>query len=408
MSVRFHSPRSLFHRTHAPSSSQPNQLSQSKPLPMPPGAQPKNAPAPNLNKPLPALPPSASPQASAPASAPTVAKKPTPGTPGGALLVPVNNNNGMLASSGNAVNLPGPAPFQPATGAKPNTLVDAQGPKVEKNLPGATLTAQAGSANLKTVKHNAEGSHQLYVQGEANGPNASFVANAQHDGRLGTSSVQFVADANALKVQGQAGYSLDTRNHVYTANAFLKAETSVGVAGQVSHDFNEHVGAYATGSARASALAVAEGSAAFDPKNRTLLVAGRVGTGASAEANATFGGHLGRMHGSVTLGAVAGAVATAGGRAGFDKGKFTLATDVKAAMGVGTRVRTEVALDTSHHPKRSIKQGLVNSGLMGLSPALPAASTGPMTGPSKSALGALLKSSQMATAPGLPQVSHPT
>ncbi|WNG14924.1 hypothetical protein [Cystobacter fuscus] len=401
MSVRFHSPRSLFHRNHAQPSSQPKQLSPSKPLPsLPPEAQQKTAPAPNLNKPLPSLPPEA--------SAPAVKKQPAPATPPGALLVPVNNNNGMLASSGNAVNLPGPAPFKESLGAKPNKLVDAQGPKVEKDFLGGTLTAQTGSASLNTVKHNAKGSHQLYVQGEVNGPNVSFVSNVQHDGRLGTSTAQLVADANALKVQGQAGYSLDTRSHVYNANAFLKAETSVGVAAQATHDFNEHVGVYATGSARASALAVAEGSAAFDPKNRTLLVSGRVGTGASAETNATFGGHVGRMHGSVTLGVVAGAVATAGGRAGFDKGKFTLATDVKAAMGVGTRVRTEVAIDTSHHPKPSIKQGLVNSGLVGLTPGLPTASQGPMTGHSHSALGALFKSSMLATAPGLPQVSHST
>ncbi|MFY0573596.1 hypothetical protein ACN28S_03815 [Cystobacter fuscus] len=239
MSVRFHSPRSLFHRNHAQSSSQPKQLSPSKPLPMPPEAQQKTAPA--LNKPLPSLPPEA--------SAPTK-KLPTPATPAGALLVPVNNNNGMLKTSGNAVNLPGPAPFKEAPGAKPNKLVDAQGPKVEKNIPGATMTAQAGSASLTTVKHNAKGSHQLYVQGEANGPNASFVANVEHEGRLGSSSAQFVADANALKVQGQAGYSLDTRSHAYTANAFLKAETSAGVAGQLTHDFNEHVGVHATGSAR--------------------------------------------------------------------------------------------------------------------------------------------------------------
>ncbi|ATB36635.1 hypothetical protein CYFUS_002050 [Cystobacter fuscus] len=398
MSVRFHSPRSLFHRNHAQPSSQPQQLSPSKPLPMPAEAQQKTAPA--LNKPLPSLPPEA--------SAPAVKKQPAPATPAGALLVPVNNNNGMLATSGNAVNLPGPAPFKEAPGAKPNKLVDAQGPKVEKNLPGAKLTAQAGSASLTTVKHNAKGSHQLYVQGEANGPNASFVANVEHEGRLGSSSAQFVADANALKLQGQAGYSLDTRSHAYTANAFLKAETSAGIAGQLTHDFNEHVGVHATGSARASAMAVAEGSAAFDPKNRTALVAGRVGAGASAEANATFGGHVGRLHGSVTLGAVAGATATAGGRAGFDKGKLVLATDVKAAMGVGTRIRSEVAIDTSHHPKPSIKQGLVNSGLVGLTPGLPAASQGPMTGHSHSALGALFKSSMLATAPGLPQVSHHT
>jgi hypothetical protein len=372
MTARISSLKSMFtHRTHGSSATQ------SKPLPSQPAAVPPTA------------------------SAPTVAK-PAPGAPVGAALNPIKEAS---SSSGKPVSLAGSAPFQAAPGAQLNARFDAQGAKVEKNTLGGTLKAQTGSATLSTVNHHANGAHQQYVQGEVNGPKASFVANTQHAGRLGTTTAQFSAEANVLKLQGQAGYSIDTKNQQFMANASAKAETSVGVAGHVNHDFNEHVSVYGKGTAKASALAVAEGTASFDPKNRTALLSGKVGAGATAEANATFGGHVGRLSASVTLGAVAGAAASASGKVGLERGKFQLTSDVKTAVGVGTHIKTELALDTRHRPKPSIKQGLVNSGLLGLTPALPAASHGPMTSPSHSSLGALFKSSMMATAPGLPPLS---
>jgi hypothetical protein len=209
-----------------------------------------------------------------------------------------------------------------------------------------------------TTSHHGGGVHHYSAQAELNGPHASYEAQKVHAGRLGVTSGQLTAEANAFKASAQAGVSADTKGHAYTAALTAKAETGVGVAASATHDFNRHVGAYLKGEAKASATAFAEGVASVDPKTATALLSGQVGAAATAGAYGTAGGHVGRLHGSVTAGVVAGAAAQAGGKLGLENGFLKQSADVNAAAGVGTHLKTDVALDLRHHLKPGIASGL--------------------------------------------------
>ena len=364
------------------------------------------------NKPLPSTPPAVPAKPAAASAKPTAASNTVAVTSAKPLPAPGPQEGGIKhslldKSNGEAPQISGgDAKFKAPQGALQNVLVDKQVAAKEVDVFGGKAKTQLGSAQVSTTHHSGPGEHLHSVQAELSGPSASFEAQKEHVGRLGTSSAQVSAEAHLLKAQAQAGVHADTQTHAYTAAVTAKAETGVGVKASVSHDINEHVGAYATGEAKASAAAVLEGTASFDPKNGTALLEGKVGAGATAGAYGTVGGHLGRLSASLKAGAVAGAAASAGGSVGMDKGKFKLASDVNAAVGVGTHVTAEVALDTSHHAKPDIKQGLVNMGLVGIAPGLPAAAKeGPLTEPRKSALGALMGAGLVGAGPGMPSVS---
>ncbi|HEX5748782.1 MAG TPA: hypothetical protein VFZ09_21250 [Archangium sp.] len=160
----------------------------------------------------------------------------------------------------------------------------------------------------------------------------------------------------AFKASAQAGVSADTKGHAYTAALTAKAETGVGVAASASHDFNRHVGGFIKG--KASATAYAEGVASVDPRTATALLSGQVGAAATAGAYGTAGGHLGRLHGSVTGGVVAGAAAQAGGKFGLENGFLKQSAELNAAAGVGTHLKSDVAVDLCHHIKPGIASGL--------------------------------------------------
>ncbi|HYO71041.1 MAG TPA: hypothetical protein VEU33_33675 [Archangium sp.] len=121
---------------------------------------------------------------------------------------------------------------------------------------------------------------------------------------------------------------------------------------------NRHVGAYVKGEGKALATVFAEGVASVDPKTATALLSGQVGAAATAGAYGTMGGHVGRLHGSATAGVVAGAAAQAGGKIGLENGFFKQSADVNAAVGVGTHLKTDVAVDLRHHIKPGIASGL--------------------------------------------------
>ncbi len=92
--------------------------------------------------------------------------------------------------------------------------------------------------------------------------------------------------------------------------------------------------------------------------NATALLSGQVGAAATTGAYGTAGGHLGRLHGSVTAGVVAGAAAHAGGKLGLENGFLKHSADINAAVGVGTHLKTDAALDLRHHIKPGIASGL--------------------------------------------------
>lgn len=331
---------------------------------------------------------------SSPPIAPPIAK-PASGTQNGTMAFPIDQAS---VKSGAAVNTMTTAPIPLAPGAKLETRFETEGPKVEKVALGGVLAAQTGGVKVSTVNHHAKGGmHQQGVQVDVSGPGASYTASFNKQSALGETSGQVAALATS-NAQAQAQYTVDTKNHVYSASASARANVSAGVVAEAQHDFNGvDASVYAKGSAKAGASAAAEGRVTVDPKNRTFVLSGKVGAAATAEASATFGGHIGRLSAKVEMGAVAGAAATAGGEVSYQKGKLHIASEVKTATGVGSRLKTEVTLDTSSH-HRSLKQGLVNSGLMAMTMGLPLATQGgPMTEPSQSALGALFKSSQLPT-----------
>ncbi|MFB1484612.1 hypothetical protein [Corallococcus sp. RDP092CA] len=244
-------------------------------------------------------------------------------------------------------------------GAKQNVLIDKPGNPFEKDtFGGGKLSGNVGSVQASTTSHSGGGVHHYSAQAEVQGPNASFGMQKTHAGRLGVSSAQLTGEANSFKAQAQAGVSADTNSHAYTAALTAKAETGVGVTASASHDFNRHVGGYVKGEAKAGASAFAEGVATVDPRAATAMVSGQVGAGATAGAYATAGGHVGRVHGSVTAGAVAGASAQAGGKFGIENGFLKHSADVNTAMGVGTHVKTDVAVDLRHHVKPGVASGL--------------------------------------------------
>ncbi|WP_224245615.1 hypothetical protein [Hyalangium gracile] len=236
--------------------------------------------------------------------------------------------------------------------------LDKPGKPFETQALGGTVKTNVGSAKVSTATQNGGGVHHYSAQAEFNGPSASYQAQKVHAGRLGLSTAQLTAEANTFKSSAQAGISADRRNHQYTAAMTAKAETGVGVTASASHDFNRHVGGFVKGDAKAGASAFAEGFATLDPRATTALVSGKVGAAATAGVYGTAGGHLGRLHGSVTGGAVAGAAAQAMGRFGVENGVLRQVTDLHAAAGVGTHFKTDVAVDLRHHIKPGIVEGL--------------------------------------------------
>ncbi|RKH07882.1 hypothetical protein [Corallococcus carmarthensis] len=243
--------------------------------------------------------------------------------------------------------------------AKQTMFIDKPGSPFQKDtFGGGRLSGNVGSMQASTTSHSGGGVHHYSAQAEVQGPNAAFELQKTHAGRLGVSSAQLTGEANTFKAQAQAGVSADTNSHAYTAALTAKAETGVGVTASASHDFNRHVGGYVKGEAKASASAFAEGVATVDPKTATAMVSGNVGAAATAGAYATAGGHVGRVHGSVTAGAVAGAAAQAGGKFGLENGFLKHSADVNTAVGVGTHVKSDVAVDLRHHIKPGIASGL--------------------------------------------------
>ncbi|NNB84998.1 hypothetical protein HJC10_00865 [Corallococcus exiguus] len=243
--------------------------------------------------------------------------------------------------------------------AKQTMFIDKPATPYQKDtFGGGRVSANMGSAQASTTSHSGGGVHHYSAQAEAQGPNASFEWQKSHSGRMGVSSAQVTGEANTFKAQAQAGVSADTNSHAYTAALTAKAETGVGVTASANHDFNRHVGGYVKGEAKAGASAYAEGVATLDPKTATAMVSGQVGAGATAGAYATAGGHVGRVHGSVTAGAVAGASAQAGGKFGLENGFLKQSADVNTALGVGTHVKSDVAVDLRHHIKPGIASGL--------------------------------------------------
>ncbi|WP_223643591.1 hypothetical protein [Corallococcus sp. EGB] len=243
--------------------------------------------------------------------------------------------------------------------AKQTMFIDKPATPYQKDtFGGGRLSANMGSVQASTTSHSGGGVHHYSAQAEVQGPNASFEMQKAHAGRLGVSSVQVTGEANSFKAQAQAGVSADTNSHAYTAALTAKVETGVGVTASASHDFNQHVGGFVKGEAKASATAFAEAVATVDPKTATAMVSGQVGAGATAGVYGTAGGHVGRVHGSVTAGAVAGASAQAGGKFGIENGFLKHSADVNTAVGVGTHVKTDVAVDLRHHIKPGIASGL--------------------------------------------------
>ena len=244
-------------------------------------------------------------------------------------------------------------------GAKENLLVDRPGRPFERDTyGGGKLSGNVGSMQASTSNYSGNGVRYQSAQAEVNGPSAAYELQKTHAGRYGVTSGQLTADATSFKGQAQAGYSLDRNSHAYTGALTAKAETGVGVGASASHDFNRHVGGYVKGEGRASANAYAEGVASLDPRTATAMLSGQVGASATAGAYGTAGGHLGRLHGSVTGGVVAGAAAQAGGKVGLENGFFKTAADVNAAAGVGTHLKSDVAVDLRHHIKPGIASGL--------------------------------------------------
>lgn len=264
-------------------------------------------------------------------------------------------------STGEASNLMvsgGDNKLTPPPGARQNMLIDRPGNPFQKDVFGGKVSGGLGSMQASTTSHSGGGVHHYSAQAELNGPHAAYELQKVHAGRLGVTSGQLTAEANALKASAQAGISADTKGHAYTAALTAKAETGVGVAASASHDFNRHVGAYLKGEGKASATAFAEGVASLDPKTATALLSAQVGAAATAGAYGTVGGHVGRLHGSATAGVVAGAAAQAGGKLGLENGFLKHSADVNAAVGVGTHLKTDAALDLRHHIKPGIAAGL--------------------------------------------------
>ncbi|MCP3098662.1 hypothetical protein LZ198_07205 [Myxococcus sp. K15C18031901] len=355
-------------------------LSRSATLPSPSLSQPKPPARANT---LPASAPSTStvkpaatrPAASAPAA--TEARPPKhAGMPeGGPSYSPWEKTTGAASDvmvSGGDNKLTAPA------AARQDLLVDKPGRPFQKDtFGGGTLSGNVGSMQASTTRYSGDGVHHYSAQAELNGPHAAFGLQKTHAGRLGVTSGQVTAEANTLKAQAQAGVSLDRNEHAYTAALTAKAETGVGVTASASHDFNRHVGGYVKGEAKASATAYAEGVASLDPKTATAMVSGQVGAAATAGAYATAGGHVGRLHGSVTAGAVAGAAAQAGGKVGLENGFLKQSADVNAAAGVGTHLKTDVAVDLRHHIKPGIASGLRPAAAAGLGVAAPSVALAP-------------------------------
>jgi|GEM_PF-1694881 len=346
-------PRPSTSPTSSPASSpaafQPKPLGRATPLTNTPGA---SSPAAFQPKPL----GRATPLANAPgANAPTGTPPKHPGMPeGGPSYTPWEKTSGeSLSVSGGDNKLTAP----PA--AHQNMLVDKPGSPFQKDtFGGGKLSGNLGSMQASTTSHNGGGVHHYSAQAEMQGPHAALEWQKAHAGRFGVTSGQVTAEANSFKGQAQAGVSIDRNDHVYTGAMTAKAETGVGVTASANHDFNRHVGGYVKGDARASAAAYAEGVASLDPRTATAMVSGQVGAGATAGAYGTAGGHLGRLHGSVTGGVVAGAAAQAGGKFGLENGFLKQSAEVNAAAGVGTYLKSDVAVDMRHHIKPSIAEGL--------------------------------------------------
>lgn len=313
------------------------------------------------------LPPSA---ASSQISKPAVAGKPAAAAPAAPELKPLKHpgmpeggpsyspwekttgESSNLMVSGGDNKLTAPA------GARQNMLVDRPGNPFQKDVFGGTLSGNVGSMQASTTSHSGGGVHHYSAQAELAGPNAAYQLQKVHAGRLGVTTGNLSAEANSFKASAQAGVSADTNSHAYTAALTGKAETGVGVSASASHDFNRHVGAYIKGEGKASATAYAEGVASVDPRTATALLSGQVGAAATAGAYGTAGGHLGRLHGSVTGGVVAGAAAQAGGKFGLENGFLKQSAEVNAAAGVGTHLKSDVAVDLRHHIKPGIAAGL--------------------------------------------------
>ncbi|AKJ06486.1 hypothetical protein ATI61_105528 [Archangium gephyra] len=313
------------------------------------------------------LPPSA---ASSTASKPTAATKPAATAPAATESKPVKHPGALegaptyspwektTGESSNVMVSGGDNKLTAPPGAKQHTFIDRPGNPFQKDVFGGTVSGNVGSMQASTTSHSGGGLHHYSAQAELNGPHAAYELQKVHAGRLGVTTGQLTAEANALKASAQAGVSADTKGHAYTAALTAKAETGVGVTASASHDFNRHVGAFVKGEGKASATAFAEGVASVDPKTATALLSGQVGAAATAGAYGTAGGHLGRLHGSVTGGVVAGAAAQAGGKIGLENGFFKQSAEVNAAAGVGTHLKSDVAVDLRHHIKPGIASGL--------------------------------------------------
>ncbi|WP_224372640.1 hypothetical protein [Hyalangium versicolor] len=242
--------------------------------------------------------------------------------------------------------------------ATQNVLLNKPGSPFQKDAFGGTVQSNVGSAQASTTHHNGGGVFHHAAQAELSGPHASYAWQGAHSGPLGVSSAQCTAEANSFKANAQAGVSTGMKNQAYPLALTSKAETGVGVTASASHDFNPHFGAYLKGQGKASLGAYAEATAALDPKTATALLSAQAGAGATAGAYATLGGHLGRLHGSVTAGAVAGVAAQASAKIGMENGFLRHSADVTAALGVGTHIKTDAAIDLRQHVTPGVASGL--------------------------------------------------
>jgi hypothetical protein len=372
------SPRSLNLPSSSPS--RPQAPARASTLPATPSPARPQAPGrastlpPSATSPLPSKPAAATPGATAPqAPQATPLKHPGP-LEGAPSYSPYSQSNGqadnlMISGGDNKLTAP------PA--AKQNMLIDRPGNPYQKDVFGGTVNANTGSMQASTTHQTGGGVFHHSAEAAINGPQASYQAQGTHAGRFGISSAQLTAEANAFRASGQAGISADRNNHAYTAALTGKAETGVGVTGSVSHDFNRHVGGYLKGEGKAGAGAYAEAVASLDPRTATAMLSAQAGASATAGVYGTAGGHLGRLHGSVTGGAVAGVAAQAGGKFGLENGFLKQSADVNTALGVGTHFKTDAALDLRHHIKPSIAEGLRPGLASAMGPAAPATALEP-------------------------------
>jgi hypothetical protein len=145
--------------------------------------------------------------------------------------------------------------------------------------------------------------------------------------------------------KGRGSVTADWKSGKFEAEGEIEAHASLIRARAQGHLRYGIVEAEGNASLDVGARAGAKGSAAFDLKERRLVVQGQAGAFAGVEATAEGKVDVGGVGAEGRAGLRAGVGVNIGGSFGYDKGKVSFGFNIGASLGIGFNLGFKITLD---------------------------------------------------------------